>query len=85
MLRDRLNRVMIPLIFTGGTINSVFNYYSFNEHYSGVYNYILKGDWMGHLWFIGNLAIYYLCFYFLLTLCCKSKNVNNSKIYYFLS
>jgi len=85
ILRDRLSRVMIPLIFTGGIINSVMNYYSFNEHYSGVYNYILKGEWMGHLWFIGNLAIYYLSFYFLLTLCCKSNNAinNKSKIYLF--
>ena len=85
ILRDRLSRVMIPLIFTGGIINSVRNYYSFNEHCSGTYNYILKGEWMGHLWFIGNLAIYYLSFYFLLTLFIKGKNAVNgkSKIYLF--
>jgi len=59
-LRERITRVAIPMIFVGLTFNSLMNILSDNRTYSGLVFYIIDGQWIGHLWFIGNLIIYYL-------------------------
>jgi peptidoglycan/LPS O-acetylase OafA/YrhL len=60
-LKDRLVKLGVPLIFVGLTLNSVMNLL-IDEHHSNVMNisYITDGLWIFHLWFIGNLILYYL-------------------------
>ena len=66
-LQDRLLRVLVPMFLVGFTLNYVMNYYS-----TGVFEtdfdleYYVYGRWLGHLWFIGNLAVYFVASLFLM-------------------
>ncbi len=57
---DRVIRILPPLVFVGLTINSAMNYISYNFEFNQGIDYIIKGDWLGHLWFLGNLIIYFM-------------------------
>lgn len=59
-LKDRVFRALIPMIFCGFLINSAMNYYSYNYSYNLGWKYFAKGQWMGHLWFLGNLIFYFI-------------------------
>lgn len=58
-LRERMIRLGIPMITIGFTLNYYMNELSTAKPIltTGFW-YILKGDWLGHLWFLGNLIIY---------------------------
>jgi len=59
VLMSRVKVILIPLFFVGFTLNFVMNNLSVNRDYTYDLNYILNGEWLGHLWFIGNLFVYY--------------------------
>lgn len=59
-LKDRISRALIPLIFCGLCINPVMNYYSYNFEIAHGLDYFFAGDWLGHLWFLGNLIVYFV-------------------------
>lgn len=59
-LIDRLIRLSLPMVVVGITLNSLVNWLAVNKTYSYSMKYIIDGQWLGHLWFIGNLIIYYL-------------------------
>lgn len=60
-LLDRVCRALVPLLFCGLVINLVMNYYSYNRTYNlNSYEYFIDGEWLGHLWFLGNLIVYFL-------------------------
>ncbi len=59
-MKDRVFRAIIPMLFCGTLINPVMNFLSYNFNYDWGINYIIDGDWMGHLWFLGNLTVYFL-------------------------
>ena len=60
-LVGRIKRALIPLFFCGLTINYLMNIYSYNFSFDYFdVNYYLYGKWLGHLWFLGNLIIYFL-------------------------
>lgn len=59
-LKDRVSRALIPMLFVGILINPVMNVFSYNRGYELNFLYILNGDWLGHLWFLGNLIIYFI-------------------------
>lgn len=60
-LVDRLQRLLVPTFFVGLSFNTVMTLYSPNYQYSATFaGYLLNGEWLGHLWFIGNLALYCL-------------------------
>lgn len=61
-LRKRLSRIVIPLIVTGLTLNSLqvliltfSGYHNFNFE-----NYLWEGQWVSHLWFLINLIVYFV-------------------------
>jgi len=57
----RLLRLIIPLVVIGFTFNFIMNMLSLNRTYSlNPLVYIIDGQWLGHLWFIGNLIVYYI-------------------------
>lgn len=77
-LKDRLLRLGVPMVFCGLFINVPIDYFvfgsSFFSSWKDLIRYILKGEWLGHLWFLGNLLAYtvaYVCCNKLLSI--KSK------------
>lgn len=63
-LKERFTRVVVPLLFCGLTFNTIMNGYSADRVINWqITNYIFTGTWLGHLWFIGNLIIYFLFSY----------------------
>jgi glucan biosynthesis protein C len=60
-LLERLQRALVPLIFVGFTFNQYLHWASYNYSYSeSLYYYLLLGQWLEHLWFLGNLAVYFI-------------------------
>ncbi len=59
--KDRMIRLSIPLITIGFSLNYVMNNLSTNFSMPGSFiEYAYSGQWLGHLWFLGNLIIYIL-------------------------
>jgi peptidoglycan/LPS O-acetylase OafA/YrhL len=57
---SRIGRLAIPMLFVGFTANTLMNQFSAAwEFDSNIATYIMKGQWLGPLWFIGNLIAYY--------------------------
>ncbi len=59
---DRILKLGIPLLFIGFTLNYGMNIFSWNRNYDNGFEYVYKGEWLGHLWFLGNLIIYNIVF-----------------------
>lgn len=60
-LNSRILKLGIPLLFVGFTLNTAMNTMSEQRDYSeNIFDYIMNGEWLGHLWFIGNLLVYSL-------------------------
>ena len=59
-MRDRIIRVAVPLFAFGLLINPIMHYFVFGYDYISNSDYLLKGEWMAHLWFLGNLTVYSL-------------------------
>jgi len=78
-LKDRLLKLGIPLVIVGLTFNSMMNLLidDNRSNYMGV-NYILEGQWVFHLWFIGNLILYYVLLSPLLLILCRWKKTGIS-------
>ncbi len=66
-LKVRLIRIMIPLFVTALTLNSLQAYMLTKTGWMDfeLTRYIVKGEWVTHLWFLFNLLFYFL-FYLLL-------------------
>jgi peptidoglycan/LPS O-acetylase OafA/YrhL len=81
-LRERMIRLGIPMVTIGFTLNYYMNEFSTAKPVltTGL-EYILKGDWLGHLWFLGNLIIY-IAITALLIL--KKKNTFNTIVDFFV-
>lgn len=78
-LKDRVVRFMIPMFFIGFTLNYYMNRLSYNKEYNNDFIlYLLKGEWLGHLWFLGNLIIYILISVLLIIK--YEKSIENLKI-----
>lgn len=59
VLIDRTFRLLVPMFVVGFSFNSIMNYYSNNIIVDeSLFLYVIKGQWLGHLWFIGNLFVY---------------------------
>ncbi len=58
-LQERLIRLGIPMLTIGFTLNYFMNEWSTAApvQTTGL-TYFLNGDWVGHLWFLGNLIVY---------------------------
>lgn len=59
-LKDRLVRALIPMLVIGLTLNVMMNHLSDNRTYDWGVNYFMNGKWLGHLWFLGNLIVYFM-------------------------
>lgn len=61
-LRVRMVRILVPLIVTGVTLNSLQTILT--TKYTGtvfsLQDYLLEGGWDYHLWFLVNLFVYFL-------------------------
>lgn len=58
-LRARFVRLGVPLVFVGLTANGLMNALStYARLPDSVLEYVLRGAWLGPLWFIGNLIVY---------------------------
>jgi len=62
---SRIKRILIPIIVTAITLNSLQTYFLTKS--SGIdisiYTYIIKGEWVSHLWFLIDIAIFFLFSY----------------------
>lgn len=66
-MKDRLIRIGLPLITIGFTLNYIMNLYTQNIEYDFLsLNYYVFGEWLGHLWFLGNLLTYSFILYILI-------------------
>lgn len=74
-LTDRVFRIAIPLMVVGFSFNFVMNEFSTDRINTFSWDYIIKGQWLGHLWFIGNLIFYY----FVSALFAKRFTTENSR------
>ncbi|MFK5949582.1 MAG: acyltransferase family protein [Methylococcales bacterium] len=81
-LNIRIKRIVIPLIITALTLNSIqtyiltkYGWISFNLE-----TYLTEGEWVSHLWFLNNLIIYFLFAYFFARFFSKSISSLNSLI-----
>lgn len=64
--RDRIIRLGVPTLFIGFTINFIPNYIANQQQWPADWlSYLLHGEWLRHLWFLGNLIIYCLCYFLL--------------------
>ncbi len=54
----RVVRLGVPLVFIGFTFNYFINSFMSERNFTFDLNYIIDGDWLDNLWFIGNLIIY---------------------------
>lgn len=59
-IQERVKRALIPMLVIGISLNPIMNYYRYNREYDWGIDYLLAGQWMGHLWFLGNLIVYFL-------------------------
>ncbi len=59
-LKDRFIRLGIPLFFVGLTLNVVMLELLSKNKPIDFISFIIKGDWLVHLWFLGNLLVYIL-------------------------
>lgn len=59
-MKDRIYRALLPMLTVGLTINFLMNGLSYNREYYWDIDYFLSGLWLGHLWFLGNLIVYFL-------------------------
>jgi len=72
-LRNRLQRLFIPLLFCGIALNTCLHcalrhdWHDFSFLMSS--SYWLTGEWLAHLWFIGTLFLYVVLLYGLHKLC----------------
>jgi len=65
VIKDRVQRVVIPLFFIGLTLNVWVAVFYETDLFSNELNvsFFTNGIWVGHLWFISNLLFYYVIFY----------------------
>jgi membrane-bound acyltransferase YfiQ involved in biofilm formation len=85
-MKDRIYRALIPMLFCGFLINPIMNYYSYNWNYDLCSSYyFISGQWLGHLWFLGNLIIYFLLSIPLCKFIIRSKGLSsNALLFLFL-
>lgn len=57
-MKDRMIRLAVPMIFIGFTFNPLMHILSVNIESPIGIKYFLFGEWLAHLWFIGNLLVY---------------------------
>tara|TARA_B100001063_G_scaffold246514_1_gene286041 strand:+ start:9476 stop:10546 length:1071 start_codon:yes stop_codon:yes gene_type:complete len=87
-LKDRVLRAFVPLVFCGIILNSFMNYHSYNLDFSNGFVYVLRGEWLGHLWFLGNLILYFLFTFPLCKLILRSKTIKTTGLllgFYFIT
>lgn len=75
-LTERVFRALIPMCVIGFSLNFAMNYYSYNRTFHTDWKYFATGQWLGHLWFLGNLIIYFV----VSTKVCKFVLEKNKKI-----
>ncbi len=64
----RISRLAIPMLVIGFTANSIMNQLSNAWQFdSDLASYVINGQWLGPLWFVGNLIFYYAISPILLT------------------
>jgi glucan biosynthesis protein C len=61
-IRVRLKRIVIPLLFTALTLNSIQAVFltctGFRRY--DMAQFLLEGGWVSHLWFLNNLIVYFI-------------------------
>jgi glucan biosynthesis protein C len=58
-LTDRLQRLGVPLLFAGIAFNIPIDYLLGRGPSGDSWiNYLMSGNWLGHLWFLGVLVVY---------------------------
>lgn len=64
-LETRIIRIVIPIIVTALTLNSLQAYMLIQNGWMEfeLLEYIKKGEWVSHLWFLINLVIYFFILY----------------------
>ena len=67
---SRIKRIFIPIIVTALTFNSLQAYIltQFNGNDITLHTYLLEGKWISHLWFLIDLAIFFILTYIATTL-----------------
>jgi fucose 4-O-acetylase-like acetyltransferase len=83
ILIQRIQRIFIPMMFMAFTFNQYLMHASYNYNYTDNFKYyIILGQWLEHLWFLGNLIGYFFFgrLFSLLLLARKSKPRLNLKI-----
>ena len=85
-LRIRLKRIIIPLLVTALTFNSLQTWILIE--YAGLefsaQNYLFQGGWVSHLWFLINLSIYFMLAFVLTSLLIKPTTALFNKLEYIL-
>lgn len=84
--KRRLLSIGVPLIFVGVTFNTLLNLTSDKFVFISLYKYIIFGEWLAHLWFLGNLLIYFtICFPFILLINALSNKFGSISLVFYAS
>ena len=59
-LRERIIKLGVPLLVVGFSLNAYLSRFHPEFAATGSWAYIVQGQWLHHLWFIGNLILYYV-------------------------
>lgn len=79
---NRISRLAIPMLFVGFTANTIMNQLSNAWQFeTNIESYIIKGQWLGPLWFVGNLIVYYALSPILLTVIDKLTFLNRTRLW----
>lgn len=87
IIKSRMLRLGVPLLFIGITLNSLMNYFS-RKNSIDLFStsYWFGGFWLGHLWFLANLIGYsillLISMYYFNKYIFKVKNIKFNYYYY---
>ena len=78
----RISRLAIPMLFVGFTANTLMNQLSSAWQFeTNIATYVIKGQWLGPLWFVGNLIAYYALSPIFLTVIDKLTFLNRTRLW----
>ena len=78
----RISRLAIPMLFVGFTANTLMNQLSNAWQFdTNIASYVIKGQWLGPLWFVGNLIAYYALSPIFLTVIDKLTFLNRTRLW----
>ena len=79
-IRERIERSAVPFLFSAITLAPLLYLYSPNYDYPDIRKFFLYGHWIGHLWFLANLTVYFAITYIFIGKIAQVKGLNQYQL-----